>query len=178
MKHKILLALLIGIQIFACGHLPPLAPGLANKTEKPDGNQEKGTKEPEVKRKPGVKNITGIAAWDNVLSPWLGTPYLYGGTTKSGVDCSGFTSNIYMEKAKMSIPRTAAAQSGTGSPADKASLVVGDLVFFGESGKVSHVGLYVGDGNFIHASSSRGVMVSPLEDSYWKPRYAKARRIL
>jgi probable lipoprotein NlpC len=131
-----------------------------------------------VKKNYDSKNITGIAAWDNVLSPWIGTPYMPGGNTKKGADCSGFVSSVYMEKEGMYIPRSTTEEFKIGKSVDQKNLVVGDLVFFGDRGKVNHVGLYVGKGNFIHASSSRGVMVSPLDDTYWKPLYMGARRYL
>jgi len=124
------------------------------------------------------KVITGIDAWDRVLSPWLGTPYLLGGTTKSGVDCSGFVSAVYREKEGMYIPRTSADEFKIGKSVSKNNLIIGDLVFFGERSKVSHVGIYIGKGSFIHASTSLGVTVTPLDDSYWKPRYIGARRYL
>jgi probable lipoprotein NlpC len=126
----------------------------------------------------GSQNITGISSWDNVLYPWLGTPYLSGENNKKGTDCSGFVSSVYMEKERMSLPRTTTDGFKKGKSVDKKELVVGDLIYFGERGRVSHVGLFVGNGSFIHASSSMGVTISPLEDSYWKPRYMGARRHL
>jgi probable lipoprotein NlpC len=123
-------------------------------------------------------NITGIAAWDDVLLPWLGTPYLPGGSTKNGADCSGFVSSVYMEKERMYIPRSTTEEYKMGKDINEDNLIIGDLVFFGNGRKVNHVGIYVGRGNFIHASSSNGVMVSPLEDNYWKPKYIGARRYL
>jgi len=125
-----------------------------------------------------TQDITGIAAWDNVLSPWLGTPYLLGGNTKKGTDCSGFVSSIYMEKERMPIPRTSTEEFKKGKSVARNDLIIGDLVFFGNRLRVSHVGIYVGKGNFIHASTSKGVTVTPLDDSYWKPRYIGARRYL
>jgi probable lipoprotein NlpC len=120
--------------------------------------------------------ITGVESWDRVLLPWLGTPYLSGGNTKSGADCSGFVSSVYREKEGVYIPRTTSEEFKMGTSVDKKDLIVGDLVFFGEYTRINHVGIYVGSGNFIHASTSSGVMVSPLEDIYWKPRYVGARR--
>ena len=154
----------------SCSPLRPLAPQVS---QNPSNQQV--SKNQNVQN---VKNITGIAAWDNVLAPWIGTPYLLGGSTKKGTDCSGFVSSVYMEKEGMYIPRSTTEEYKIGKSIDKNNLIVGDLVFFGENKKVSHVGIYVGKRNFIHASSSNGVMVSPLEDVYWKPRYMGARRYL
>lgn len=155
--YKILI--ILGVCLLSCAPLRPLAP----------------------KRTAYIyqeQDLTGIAAWDNILSPWLGTPYLSGGNTKKGADCSGFVSSVYMEKEKIHIPRSTVDEYKMGKAIDKDNLIVGDLVFFGESKKVNHVGLYVGKGNFIHASSSNGVMISPLEDNYWKPKYIGAKRYL
>jgi len=149
--------------MYSCSSLRPLAPPSTMK--KTSGIPQNG-------------DITGITSWDDVLLPWLGTPYLPGGSTKNGTDCSGFVSSVYMEKERMYIPRTTTEEYKIGKDIDRNDLIVGDLVFFGESKKVNHVGIYVGKGNFIHASTSKGVMVSPLEDSYWKPRYLGAKRYL
>jgi probable lipoprotein NlpC len=116
--------------------------------------------------------------WDRVLSPWIGTPYLYGGNTKRGTDCSGFVSSVYMEKEKISLPRTTTDGYKMGKSVNKNRLEIGDVIYFGEKRKVSHVGIFVGNGNFIHASTSLGVTVTPLEDSYWKPKYMGAKRHL
>jgi len=146
--------------MFSCTPLRPLAPYSA------------------IKKIPINSNVTGVAAWDDVLVPWLGTPYLPGGTTKNGADCSGFVSSVYMEKERMYIPRSTTEEYKMGKDVTVDNLIIGDLVFFGEGKRISHVGIYVGKGNFIHASSSNGVMVSPLEDNYWKPKYMGARRYL
>jgi probable lipoprotein NlpC len=160
--------------LISCAPLRPLGP--------PHSSPEKQGKEKQSSAsQPYSQNsskITGISAWDNVLSPWLGTPYLSGGSTKNGTDCSGFVSSVYREKEGMYIPRSTTEEYKIGKMVDQKNLMVGDLVFFGEKGRVNHVGLYVGNGNFIHASTSRGVMVSPLDDIYWKPLYIGARRYL
>lgn len=165
---RILLA--IFLFLVSCAPLQPVAPP---QTQTPPSQQT-----PSSQQTKDVKKITGIAAWDNVLSPWLGTPYLSGGSTKSGADCSGFVGSVYMEKEKMYLPRTSAEQFKLGTSINKGRLKVGDLVFFKDRGRINHVGIFTGNGTFIHASSSRGVMISPLDEGYWKPRYAGARRYL
>ncbi|ARD48991.1 endopeptidase Spr precursor [Sporosarcina sp. P37] len=109
---------------------------------------------------------------------YLGTPYRLGGTTPTAFDCSGYTQYVF-KKEGLSIPRTTGQQMATGTPVSKSNLEVGDLVFFNTSGRgVSHVGIYSGSNNFIHASVSKGVMVSSLDDPYyWKSRYIGARRV-
>ena len=159
------------VKMYSCAPLRPLAPPSA--LQKTSRTYKKTTN-----NIPQNDEITGIAEWDNVLLPWLGTPYLPGGSTKNGTDCSGFVSSVYMEKERMYIPRSTTEEYKMGREISRGDLIVGDLVFFGDSRRVNHVGIYVGKGNFIHASSSNGVMVSPLEDSYWKPRYLGAKRYL
>lgn len=108
---------------------------------------------------------------------FLGTPYVFGGTSSSGFDCSGYTQHVFAMMG-VSIPRTADAQYYAGART-KGGMRPGDLVFFQtyESGP-SHVGIYLGHDRFVHASSSHGVMVSSLSDSYWSSRFLGARRLL
>lgn len=108
----------------------------------------------------------------------IGTKYRSGGTTKAGFDCSGFVNYVYSD-AGVSLSRTSSGLYASGSKVDKSDLASGDLVFFNTSGKgVSHVGIYIGDGKFIHSSTSKGVKIDKLSDPYyWGDRYVGAKRI-
>lgn len=108
---------------------------------------------------------------------FLGTPYVFGGTSRYGFDCSGYTQHVFA-MVGVSIPRMADAQFYSGSRT-RGGIRPGDLVFFQtyEPGP-SHVGIYLGNGTFAHASSSHGVMVSHLSDPYWASRYLGAKRLL
>lgn len=112
----------------------------------------------------------------------LGTPYKYGGKTpEEGLDCSGFVKYVYRETAAFSLPHDASEMSKLGDPVTKSSLEPGDLVFFNTRKRPnSHVGIYAGNGEFIHASSTRSkrVMKSRLDQHYWATRFNGARRIL
>jgi peptidoglycan DL-endopeptidase CwlO len=107
---------------------------------------------------------------------FLGSPYVFGGTTASGFDCSGFVQHVFAMLG-IGLPRTADAQYDVGRPAVGGPRP-GDLVFFDTYGGVSHVGIYLGRGQFVHASSSHGVMVSRLSESYWASRYVGAKRLI
>ena len=111
---------------------------------------------------------------------FVGTPYRSGGTTYRGVDCSGFVFAVYRQ-FDIRLPRTSLDQSRIGKPIDRGDLEPADLVFFKTSKRasVTHVGIYIGAGKFIHAStSSREVRVDALSDRYYKKNFTVARRIV
>ncbi|MNW31249.1 Murein DD-endopeptidase MepS/Murein LD-carboxypeptidase precursor [compost metagenome] len=112
------------------------------------------------------------------VSQVKGTPYKFGGTTSSGFDCSGFVRYVF-NQFNLSLPRTSALQAKQGEVVAKSNLRPGDLVFFNTNGRgISHAGIYVGNNKFAHSSSSKGVTVSKLSDSYYSKRYVTARRVV
>ncbi len=116
----------------------------------------------------------------NEATAWLGTPYKYGGNTRKGVDCSGFVYHVFRNSLDISLPRNSGKQHDYCRKMSKKDLSTGDLVFFATtkgSKKVSHVGLYVGDGKMIHASTSRGVVCQNLSDDYYTRTFVGAGRI-
>jgi hypothetical protein len=108
---------------------------------------------------------------------WRGTPYVNGGMSPAGIDCSGFTVLAYRDVFDLPLPRTAGEQAGSGREVERAALQPGDLVFFNTGLWNKHVGIYLADDQFIHASLSRGVTISSLDDSYWQEKYWQARRM-
>lgn len=109
---------------------------------------------------------------------FLGTRYVYGGTTAKGFDCSGYVKHIYKQFG-VNLNRTTSGMYGQGQSVAKKDLQVGDLVFFKTtSAKVGHVGIYIGNGKFVHSSTSKGVIITNLNDRYyWGKRYVGAKRV-
>ncbi|MDR5867596.1 C40 family peptidase [Halomonas koreensis] len=109
---------------------------------------------------------------------WLGTPYRLGGTGRGGIDCSALVQRVFADTFQLRLPRTTARQVRRGEPVSREALRPGDLVFFRPPGPYRHVGIYVGEGRFLHASTSQGVKLSSLDNRYWRRHYWQARRPL
>ncbi|MBU9843661.1 NlpC/P60 family protein [Rahnella ecdela] len=108
---------------------------------------------------------------------WKGTHYLYGGTNRQGVDCSSLTRHIYQESFGIHLPRTTYRQIKTGKRIAIPQLRIGDLVFFHTGRYERHVGIYLGDQKFIHASKIKGVTISKMNNVYWRNKFLDARRL-
>ncbi|MDA0986905.1 MAG: C40 family peptidase [Bacteroidetes bacterium] len=123
-------------------------------------------------------NIETQKMMDVILS-YLGTPYKFGGESKSGMDCSAFTKEVFSQTSVFNLPRSTAEQIKIGSEVEKENLKFGDLIFFNTTGvNPSHVGIYIGDNMFAHASQTYGVTISSFESSYYKKNFTEARRIV
>ena len=120
---------------------------------------------------------------DEVMSKvieYLNIPYVWGGTSTRGFDCSGFVQNVMYQSLGIMLPRTSYEQSNVGQDVSKEELKFGDLLFFDtmNKGRVSHVGIYLSDGYFAHSGSKTGVIVASLNADFYSRTYLKAKRVI
>nr|WP_246335924.1 NlpC/P60 family protein [Vibrio marinisediminis] len=108
---------------------------------------------------------------------WQGVPYRLGGMSFNGIDCSALVKLAYQEAATVNLPRTTALQANIGTEVDYDAANVGDLLFFKTSLRTRHVGIYLGNKQFMHASTSKGVMISRIDNPYWADVFWQVRRV-
>lgn len=113
-----------------------------------------------------------------IIQEYLGTPYRGRSEHSEGLDCSRLMQLIFEDYSGLDLPRTVMEQYSKSRPLKRDFMRFGDLVFFKINGEISHVGLYIGFGEFVHSSASSGVMISSLSDKYWKKGFAAAGRVV
>lgn len=176
MKRSVIIISLLAVLLASCRSHKTAVISPAPGTELPSGRQSrpvKGDMTADVDPVMGRKLVVEARRW-------LGTPYRYGGESKAGTDCSGMLMVIYRDVAGLKLPRNSSAQHDYCIEIEKRRLQPGDLVFFSSSKggrKISHVGMYVGNGRIIHASSSRGVIESDLAERYYDSHYHSSGRV-
>ena len=129
--------------------------------------------------KPAAQDGTPLTS-DQLLqqyAAWEGTPHRTGGLSHKGIDCSGFVYLTYQQLLQRELPRSADEQATMGKKVLPQELRTGDLIFFKTGRRGRHVGIYLDQGRFIHASTTQGVTISSLSDPYWSRKYWKAARI-
>lgn len=114
----------------------------------------------------------------NFYNEWEGVDYKWGGNSKKGVDCSAFIQKAYKKSFNLNIPRTTIKQVKIGRTINKSHLKIGDLVFFKTGFNTRHVGIYLENGKFMHASTKKGVTISKLNNNYYKKHYWTAKRLI
>ena len=157
----------------------------AQTKESPSPADNKNSDDQESLAKDYLSQIMGVAlsATSNMklfhfVYDWIGTPYHFGGSSRKGIDCSGFTKQLYSEVFNMDLERSSRDIFSMVTPVRKEDLQEGDLVFFKiHSRRISHVGIYLGNNRFAHASS-RGVAISSLDDSYYRRYFYRGGRML
>lgn len=144
--------------------------------------------QPKTDKKRDEKKYTGKKKKKESVAPkvvaeaqnWIGTKYKYGGHSRNGTDCSGFIMQIFEDIAGIKLPRDSRSQQAFVEPLKRGDLAPGDLVFFASKvggSRVGHVGLYIGKGNFIHSSTSKGVIISNLDETYYDRHYHSSGRV-
>ncbi|MCC6809382.1 MAG: C40 family peptidase [Deltaproteobacteria bacterium] len=159
---------------------PPPAP-VTSPSVKTNPKKNEPKQEPK-KNEPKSETETTPAGWEllpTAIQRWIGTPYLLGGVDQKGIDCSGFSREVYRESKQFELPRTSVLQALEGAVVDTSELRAGDLVFFDtlERGRITHVGVYKGGGVIAHATSSRGVTYEKLSSKWLQHAYRGARRL-
>ena len=168
---RILFATLLIILMAGCQPGTPRYGGGFNRQETDAETAQKQEKA----SKYGVDPI----AMGQIIDRYLGKTYSGKAATEKGYDCSEFVGAVYSEYASVHLPRTVENLFKTGREVESGRLYFGDLVFYDTGGKgVSHIGIYVGFDEFVHSSSTEGVVISSLNDKYYRERYLGARRVM
>ncbi|WP_394250991.1 C40 family peptidase [Vibrio profundi] len=162
MKAPIILYLTFNILLLtACSHQPDFSAPESAYRNQPTSHAEKETTQ------------AYLALYDK----WQGVPYLYGGNSFSGIDCSAFVQVVVRDVTQQLLPRTTHQQSEHGLEVSFEQAKSGDLVFFRTSRSTNHVGVYLGNKQFLHASTSKGVIISRLDNPYWASVFWQFRRV-
>ncbi|MBB1201606.1 bifunctional murein DD-endopeptidase/murein LD-carboxypeptidase [Enterobacteriaceae bacterium 89] len=125
-----------------------------------------------------VRNVDIKSRLMEQYASWKGVRYRLGGDTKRGIDCSAFVQRTFREQFGMDLPRSTYEQQEMGKSITRKQLRTGDLVLFRAGSTGRHVGIYIGNNQFVHASTSSGVTISSMDEPYWNKRYNEARRVL
>lgn len=125
-----------------------------------------------------VSNLDVKSRLMDQYASWKGVRYRLGGSTRKGIDCSAFVQRTFREQFGLELPRSTSEQQDSGKSISRSQLRTGDLVLFRAGSTGRHVGIYIGNSQFVHASTSSGVTISSMNEPYWKKRYNEARRVL
>lgn len=182
--QTVLIILLIGFVAGACGVVPrsPQPPGQVAGGGSNGGTFDDTAASVTESEKPSPSIAVSSLSEAKIslmqaYREWEGTPYVLGGSSKEGVDCSRFVNIVFDEHFAIELPDNTRKQLNAGDGIRRAAVRTGDLVFFKTGPKDLHVGIAINQGEFMHASTSNGVMISKLGNSYWRNRFLAARRV-
>jgi len=180
LKSKLVMLLLfVGIAGVGCGVVPrSSSPTVAGSS---GSSSQTGNESPSNEPAPAMAVSSLNEARASLMQAyrdWKGTPYQLGGSTKQGVDCSLFVHRVFEDYFGIQLPKNTRTQLNAGDGIRRAAVHTGDLVFFRTGRKTLHVGIAVNKGEFLHASTSNGVMISKLGNKYWRNRFLAARRVM
>jgi len=177
-----IIVLVLGWTISGCGVVPRQAGAPAPQPVTTDTSTATEEESDATQKTPPAMAVSSLnevkASLMQAYREWKGTPYQLGGSAKSGVDCSMLVNIVFEEYFGIDLPTNTKTQLNAGKNIRRAAIRTGDLVFFKTGRKTLHVGIAVNHGEFLHASTSNGVMISKLGNSYWRNRFLAARRVL
>jgi lipoprotein Spr len=176
---KNLIALLVLTICMGCASHPRYTSSRIERRNQ-SSSEERGERKKE-KSSFGVASENGIdqAKMGRIIESYLGTRYKSGGSSNEGMDCSGFVTRVYKEYAEIDLPHDSKRLFKLAKEVAEEELDYGDLVFFSDSGTLpSHVGIYIGEGRFVHSTKGYGVIVSSIEENRYQRSYIGARRII
>ena len=162
--YKLLPVLICGMLLIACSSAP--------RYDTKKSSLKMAVKHVDLNNTTEVKKIL-----NQQYADWRHVKHRMGGISKKGIDCSGLVYKTYRTKFGIDVPRSTEYQSKAGRSIKQSQLKAGDMVFFKTGFKSRHVGMYIDNGNFLHVSSSKGVMISNMEDPYWHSAYWKSQRL-
>jgi lipoprotein Spr len=175
--HKYILASTLLLNMLACKHQQTVTKSKDPSSTKPEKTSNSLKKQYAVKLGVSESDIKNETLYQ-FINEWQGVPYKYAGKDKAGIDCSGLTSTLYLKVYKKTISSNTKALIGEVKKISESDLKEGDLVFFNTNGKsVSHVGVYLQNHKFVHASTKKGVMISDMNEAYFKQTYVSSGRV-
>jgi lipoprotein Spr len=178
-KISILFALFISVSVATVQAQTKTVPNTTQESDKPADDQDKSLVKDYLSQIMGVAlSTTSNVKLFQFVYDWIGTPYRFGGSSKKGIDCSAFTKELYSKVFNLDIQRNSRDIFSMVSPVKKDELKEGDLVFFKiHSRSISHVGIYLGNNKFAHASN-KGVSINNLDDDYYSRYFYRGGRLL
>ena len=178
-KHYIF-TVFVGLILMSCAPKPRYTSEPVEEKKSQTISQEESRKtESAQQHREKSKSKIDEAKMGRIIDSFVGTPYKLGGETKAGIDCSGLVLQVYKQYAGFKLPHNTKKLYQLVKHVDKDDLVYGDLVFFSDGWfSVSHVGIYIEDGKFVHSMNGFGVILSSLDEDYYKKRYRGARRVI